>query len=346
MLVHEPIEQETMEDVMRAVQATEFGGPEVLAVREVPEPVAGPGEVVVDVSAADVMFLDTQLRSGWGTEFFELEPPYVPGGAIGGVVSAVGAGVEESWLGKRVATATVASGIGGGRPIGGYAEKALAKADTLVAVADGLSVLQAVALAHDGKSALAVFDRAEIKPGEWVLITAAGGGLGTLLIQFARAAGAHVIAAARGAAKLELATRLGAEVVVDYSEPDWQAAARAATGGTGANVVLDGAGGALGGAAVQAAADGGRFIGYGAAAGGFAELDQADAAARGISALGLFDITGDSTDWHALAQRAQSAVVAGNVEVVIGQTFPLEEADRAHAAIASRATVGRTLLTV
>jgi NADPH:quinone reductase len=109
---------ETMEDVMRAVQATEFGGPEVLVVREVPEPVAGPGEVVVDVAAADVMFLDTQLRTGWGTEFFKLEPPYVPGGAVGGVVSAVGADVDSTWLGRRVATATAASGIGGGQPIG------------------------------------------------------------------------------------------------------------------------------------------------------------------------------------------------------------------------------------
>ncbi|MFQ6397662.1 zinc-binding dehydrogenase [Nocardia sp. KC 131] len=331
---------------MRAVQATEFGGPEVLSMREVPEPVAGPGEVVVDVAAADVMFLDTQLRSGWGAEFFKLELPYVPGGAIGGVVSAVGADVDQAWLGKRVATATAASGIGGGQPIGGYAEKALAKADTLVAVPEGLSVPQAVALAHDGRTALAVFDKAEFVPGEWVLITAAGGGLGTLLIQFARAAGAHVIAAARGAAKLALATRLGADVVIDYSDPDWQAAARAATGGAGVSVVLDGAGGALGGAAAEAAADGARFIGYGAASGGFAELDRTAAEARGITALGLFDITGADTDWHALAERAQAAVATGSVEVVIGQTFSLEEADRAHAAIASRATLGRTLLTV
>ncbi|WP_454198296.1 zinc-binding dehydrogenase [Nocardia sp. Marseille-Q1738] len=330
---------------MRAVQASAFGGPEVLAVRELPDPVAGPGEVVVDVAAADVMFLDTRLRGGWGTDFFAIEPPYVPGGAVSGVVASVGPDVDPAWVGKRVSTPTAASGIGGGLPIGGYAEKALAKAETLAAIPDGLTMTQAVALAHDGKTALAVFERAAVQPGEWVLITAAGGGLGILLIQLARAAGANVVAAARGAAKLELAGRLGATAVVDYSAPDWAAKARAATGGAGVDVVLDGAGGALGEAAVTAAAEGGRFLGYGAAAGEFASLDE-QAAARGITVYGLFDITGADTDWQALAERAQAEVAAGRLEVVIGQTFPLEQADRAHAAIESRTAVGRTLLTV
>ncbi|MBF6299490.1 zinc-binding dehydrogenase [Nocardia amamiensis] len=330
---------------MRAVQASAFGGPEVLAVDELPDPVAGPGEVVVDVAAADVMFLDTRLRGGWGTDFFAIEPPYVPGGAVSGVVASVGTDVDPAWVGKRVSTPTAASGIGGGLPIGGYAEKALAKAETLVAIRNGVTMTQAVALAHDGRTALAVFDRAAVQPGEWVLITAAGGGLGILLIQLAKAAGANVVAAARGAAKLELAGRLGATAVVDYSAPDWAAKARAATGGAGVDVVFDGAGGALGEAAVTASAEGGRFLGYGAAAGEFASLDGV-AAERGVTVYGLFDITGAGTDWQALAQRAQAEVAAGRLEVVIGQTFPLEQADRAHAAIESRTAVGRTLLTV
>lgn len=331
---------------MRAVQVTEFGGPEALTIGEVPEPEAGPGQVVVQVAAADVMFLDTRLRGGWGNDFFPLELPYVPGGAISGVVTAVGADVDPSWIGKRVATATAASGIGGGLPIGGYAEQAVAKVETLVEVPEELSLPQAVALTHDGRTSIAVLDRAAIQPGEWVLITAAAGGLGTLLIQFARAAGAHVVAAARGSAKLELAARLGADAVVDYSTADWAVKARAATGGAGVNVILDGAGGALGEGAIEAAADGARFLGYGNAAGGFVNLDEAVVAARNISALGLFDITGKDVDWNALAERAAAEVVSGRVEVVIGQTFPLEQADRAHAAIESRSAFGRTLLTV
>ncbi|MEV0031181.1 zinc-binding dehydrogenase [Nocardia sp. NPDC050793] len=329
---------------MRAVQAMEFGGPEVLVVREVPDPAPGPGQVVVQVAAADVMFLDTRLRAGWGSEYFKIETPYVPGGAISGVVVEVGADVDPAWLGKRVATSTAASGIGGGQPIGGYAEKALAKAETLIEVPEGLSLTQAVALTHDGKTALAVFDRAAIQPGERVLITAAGGGLGTLLIQLARTAGAYVVAAARGHAKLELAERLGAHAVVDYSEPDWTAKARAATGGAGVDIVLDGAGGELGTAAAETIADHGRFLGYGAAAGEFAELDRDALTARDVAVLGLFDLTGADIDWNALSRRIQATVLAGDVEVVIGQTFPLEDAHSAHAAIEFRKSLGRTLL--
>ncbi|WP_280234304.1 zinc-binding dehydrogenase [Nocardia cyriacigeorgica] len=329
---------------MRAVYATTFGGPDVLEVREAPEPVPAAGEVLVDVSAADVMFLDTRLRSGWGTEFFAVEPPYVPGGAVGGVVTAVGPEVDPSWIGRRVSTRTAHSNVGGGLPIGGYAEKSLAKVETLTTVPEGVTLDQAVALTHDGRTALAVFDRAAIESGEWVLITAAAGGLGTLLTQLARNAGAKVIAAARGKAKLELAERLGASVLVDYSEPGWVDEVRTATGGAGVRVVLDGAGGELGGAAAEALADGGRFIGYGSAAGDFATVDTESAQRRAITVLSLFDVTSDTTDWSALAERALAEVAAGRLEVVIGQTFPLEHADRAHAAIDSRTAIGRTLL--
>ncbi|NNH75954.1 zinc-binding dehydrogenase [Nocardia uniformis] len=331
---------------MRAVEAKAYGGPEVLSVTESADPVAGPGEVVIDVAAADVMFLDVRLRGGWGQDFFPLEVPYVPGGAVAGVVSAVGDGVDASWLGKRVASRTAASGIGGGKPIGGYAEKALAKSETLTVVPDGVRLTQAAALVHDGITALLVADRAAIQPGERVLITGAAGGLGTLLIQLSRAAGATVIAAARGAAKLELAQRLGAQTVIDYSEPDWPEQVRAATDGRGVDAVFDGAGGDIGRAAVSATAVGGRILGYGNAAGDFADFDAEAAAAQNITIVGLFELTGSEVDWNALHDRAFAEVAAGRLEVVIGQTFPLHEASAAHAAIESRSAVGRTLLTV
>ncbi|WP_280346338.1 zinc-binding dehydrogenase [Nocardia neocaledoniensis] len=330
---------------MRAVQVKEFGGPEVLEVGEIPTPRPGSAEVVVDVEVADVMFLDTRLRSGWGQDFFPLSPPYVPGGAIGGVVTAVGAEVDPSWLGKRVVTQTAASGIGGGVPTGGYAEQSLAKAETLVEIDPALSTEQAVALAHDGRTGLAVFDRAAVAPGSWVLITAAAGGLGTLLTQLSVAAGAKVVAAARGTDKLALARRLGASAVVDYSLDGWADQVREITGG-GADLVFDGAGGAIGGSALTAAADKGLFLGYGSAAGDFADVDADAAAARGVSVLGLFDIVGGEVDWQALARRAQREVAAGRLEVIVGQTFPLERAAEAHAAIENRAALGRTLLTI
>jgi NADPH:quinone reductase len=330
---------------MRAVQVREFGGPEVLDLVEVPAPQPGSVEVVVDVEVADVMFLDTRLRGGWGQDFFPLSLPYVPGGAIGGVVSAVGAEVDPRWLGERVVTQTAASGIGGGLPTGGYAEKSLAKAATLTAIPDGLTTEQAVGLAHDGRTALAVFDRAAVQPNSWVLITAAAGGLGTLLIQLSIAAGAHVVAAAGGPEKLALATRLGATAVVDYSVEGWENRARELTGG-GAAVVFDGAGGALGGAALTATADTGLFLGYGAAAGEFAAGDADGAVARGVTVLGLFDIVAEDVDWVSITARAQAAVVEGALEVVIGQTFPIDQVRQAHSAIESRSALGRTLLTI
>ncbi|WP_067891964.1 zinc-binding dehydrogenase [Nocardia vaccinii] len=331
---------------MHVVEVKSFGGPEVLVPAEVSDPVAGPGQVVVNVTAADVMFLDVRLRSGWGRDFFPVEPPYVPGGAVAGVVSAVGADVDPGWIGKRVATATAASGIGGGLPTGGYATRALAKAQTLNEIPAGLDDIRAAALVHDGRTSMMIAERARIRPGEWVLITAAGGGLGTLLTQLATAAGASVIAAARGETKLALARRLGAKVVVDYENPGWADRVREATDGAGVAVVLDGAGGPIGADALSATAPGGRFLGYGNAAGGFLEDRAEYAAAQNITVQTLLEMTRADIDWQVLGRRALAEAAAENLEVVVGQTFPLADAAAAHAAIESRAAVGRTILTV
>ncbi|MQY20583.1 zinc-binding dehydrogenase [Nocardia macrotermitis] len=329
---------------MFAVEAKSFGGPEVLIPVEMSDPVAGPGQVVVDVAAADVMFLDVRLRGGWGRDFFPIEPPYVPGGAVAGVISSVGEGVDPGWIGKRVATATAASGIGGGLPIGGYATRALAKEQTLAEIPDGVDDIRAAALVHDGRTSLMVAEQARFRPGEWVLITAAGGGLGTLLTQWATAAGASVIAAAHGEAKLALAQRLGAKVVVDYEEPDWVDRVREATGGVA--VVLDGAGGPIGTAALRVITPGGRFLGYGNAAGGFVDNPTEYAAAHGITVRMLLEMTKDDLDWQSLGRRPLAEAAAGRLEVVVGQTFPLTDAAAAHAAIESRTAIGRTILTV
>ena len=327
---------------MRAVQAREFGGPEVLVLGDLPQPEPAPEEVRIEVAAADVMFLDTRLRSGWGTDYFPVRPPYVPGGAIAGIVREAGAAVDPSWVGRRVMSVTTASGIGGGVPVGGYAEQALAKANTLIEVPERVSFEQAAALVHDGRMAVALFERAEVHPGDHVLITAAAGGLGTLLIQFAHQAGATVVAAARGRAKLDLTTRLGADVAVDYSETGWADRVLAATGGAGPRIVWDGAGGALGETALGLVADAGRFLGYGAAAGEFVTTTGVERAkARGVDVVGLHDL---DADFDAAARRALAQVAAGNIEVVVGQSFPLEQAHEAHSAIEARAALGRTLL--
>jgi NADPH2:quinone reductase len=321
--------------VMRQVLVNRFGGPEVLEAGKGPDPVAGPGQVVVGMSVADVIFLDALLRSGAGQDYFPLRPPYVPGHGGAGHVIAVADGVDPGWIGRPVVAATLA---------GGYAEQIAVAVGELTVLPDGLGLQEAAALLHDGPTAVNIIDLAGIKEGDWVLVTAAAGGMGVLLVQSARAAGARVIAAARGARKLDLAREVGAEEAFDYTEAGWIDKVRAATGGNGVNVVLDGAGGSLGTAAFDAAAHGGTFVSYGTA-GGFAQVDPHTAAQRGIRTTSLMDLNNSApTEAKARLERALSLAAEGQIRPVIGQTFPLEQAADAHTAIAERSALGKTLL--
>ncbi|MGH8930416.1 MAG: zinc-binding dehydrogenase [Egibacteraceae bacterium] len=334
---------------MRVVQVADFGGPEVLVASDAPDPVAGPGQVVIDVSVVDVLFLDTQLRAGWGRDFFPLTPPYVPGNGVAGQVAGVAEDVDPAWIGRRVIARTGTRARDGGAPAaptGGYAERAVVAVETLVEVPDGLGSREAAALVHDGPTALGLADRAQIRTGEWVLITAAGGSLGVVLLQLARAAGARVIGAARGERKLRLVRELGAEAVVDYTEAGWQDRAREATGGQGVHVVFDGAGGELGEAAFEVATSGARFFAYGAASGRFAAIDPAEAERRDVTMIGIMGQGRTAAQLRRLTEQAIAEAAAGRITPFIGQTFPLERAADAHAAIAARTAIGRTLLLV
>jgi NADPH2:quinone reductase len=326
---------------MRVMEATRFGGPEVLVPGEAPDPVAGPGEAVVAVSVADVLFVDTQIRSGFGAGYFDVKPPYVPGNGVAGEVISVGEGVDPGWAGRRVITHT---GERGGQ--GGYAEKAVARADRLIPVPDSLGLREAAALLHDGPTALGLAERAQLQPGDWVLVLAAGGGMGLLLLQLAHAAGARVIAAARGQRKLDLALQLGADAVADYSEPGWTERVAEATGGAGPDVVFDGVGGQIGRSAFEITASGGQFSAHGAPSGAFTEVDPQQANQRGITVRGIEQVQFAPADLKRLAGRVLSEAAAGLIRPVIGQTFPLEQAAAAHAAIEARSVIGKTLLLV
>jgi NADPH2:quinone reductase len=326
--------------MMRAVEVIQFGGPEVLVPAAVPGPAPGPGEVVIDVAAADVIFLDTLIRSGRAADYFPVRPPYVPGNGVAGLVAAAGDGVEPGWLGRRVMART---GPAGGS--GGYAERAAVPAGQVIAVPDDVSLQAAAAVLHDGVTALALAGLAGMGRGDQVLILGAAGGMGLLLVQLARAAGARVIAAARGAAKLGVAAGLGADVTVDYGEPGWAGRVTEATGGTGPQVVLDGVGGPLGQDAFGIIAAGGRFSAHGGAAGGFARIDRQEAARRQVSVRGLADVQFGPGDRARLAGRALAEVAAGRLRPHVGQVFPLDRAADAHAAIEARTAIGKTLLT-
>ncbi|MFI6920765.1 zinc-binding dehydrogenase [Nonomuraea spiralis] len=319
---------------MRAVVMEEFGGPETLRIRQVEDPVPGPGQVLVAVAYASVTFVETQVRSGNGP-FGRPALPRVPGNGVGGRIVAVGPDVDPVLVGTVVVTTT------GGE--GGYAELALARAQDVVPVPAGLELKDAVALLADGRTALLLHRQAEIRPSERVLVEAAGGGVGSLLVQLAASAGAHVIGAARGVGKAELVTSLGASAYVDYSRDDWLEQLAAATGGAGLDLAYDGVGGRIGTEAIGALRDGGRVSIYGMASGADTVLDEDELRARSIGVIGLTSAPSPAQT-RALIVDALNLAADGALRPVIGQTFPLEAAAAAHQAIESRTTTGKTLL--
>ncbi|MFE2967653.1 zinc-binding dehydrogenase [Streptomyces sp. NPDC059340] len=323
---------------MRAVQVKEFGGPEVLVPVELPDPVPGPGEVVIDVAYVDTIFVETQVRTGWGREWFRVAPPYVPGGGVSGVVGALGAGVPDEWLGRRVTSSVT----------GSYAERAVAAVSALTVVPDALDLRSAAALVHDGVTATGLLELTAVGPTDRVLVLGASGGMGTLLVQLAHEREARVIGVARGDAKLDLVRDLGADDVVDATRDDWVSAARKMLGGAveGADVVLDGVGGDLGAAALPLTADGGRFSAHGAASGGFSPLDTEEAARRGIQLFGIADVQFGPADLRRFTSDVFAAAAAGRLRPVIGEVFPLGRAAQAHAAIEGRGLVGKVVLEV
>ncbi|WP_261727501.1 zinc-binding dehydrogenase, partial [Streptomyces fulvoviolaceus] len=292
---------------MRAAQVQEFGGPEVLTPVNLPDPAPGPGEVLIDVAYADTIFVETQIRSGWGRDYFPVTPPYVPGGGVSGAVTALGPDVPGEWLGRRVVSFVA----------GSYASRAVASTDALTAVPDDLDLLPAAALVHDGVTAAGVLELTAVAPGDRVLILGASGGMGTLLVQLARSRGARVVAAARGPEKQALVRELGAHATIDPTPADWPEQARAALGGA-ADVVLDGVGGQLGTAAFPLAADGGRFSAHGAPSGGFATLDTGEADRRGIKLFGISDVQFGPADLSRLTTYALGEAAEGRLRPVVG----------------------------
>ena len=320
---------------MRAVVLNAFGPPEHLAVEGLPDPCPGPGQVVVAVQVASITFVETQLRAG-SPPHPAMRPalPVVLGNGVGGVVGSVGPDVDPGLVGQVVITTTGGSG--------GYAERVVVPASGLIEVPPGLDLADAVALLADGRTATGLMDVASVQAGETVLIEAAAGGVGSLLVQLARRADATVVAAARGARKLSLASELGADIAVDYSEPDWAARVRAAVGLI--DVVFDGVGGEIGRTSFGLLAEGGRFVPYGMASGAFTPTPDKEAASRRIAVLRF--APADAAAMSELTRRALREAAVGRLRPVIGQVFSLERAADAHAAIAARATIGKTLLLV
>jgi len=225
---------------------------------------------------------------------------------------------------------------------GGYAERVVSSASRLIEVPDAVTMRNAVALLADGRTALALAARAGLRAGETVLVEAAAGGVGTLLVQIARNAGARVVALAGQPRKLALARDLGADLTVDYSRDGWEKQVRDVAGEV--DVVFDGVGGDIGLAAFGLLGVGGRFCPFGMASGSFAPVTPELAEARQVTVRAGAGASPE--ELAALVRTALAEAAADRLRPVIGQEFELPAAASAHAAIEARTTVGKTLLTV
>lgn len=322
---------------MRAALCTAFGPPETLRIDDLPDPVAGPGQVVLDVSCAALNFFDSLIIQN--RYQFKPELPFSPGAECAGVVSAVGPGVDQSWVGRRVAAY---AGWGACR------ERLAVKAEALVPVPDGLSDEVAAGLMVTyGTSLHALRDRAALRPGETLAVLGAAGGVGLAAVEIGRIMGARVIACASSADKLALAREHGAQEAVDYGAADLKESLRALTAGQGVDVVYDPVGGALAEAALRAMAWKGRFLVVGFAAGNIPKIPLNLVLLKGCDILGVFwgAFTEREPDVHArnvadlFAWAAEGRIARGPVHVV-----PLERTGEAIRLIADRKATGKVVV--
>lgn len=322
---------------MEAIRLHQYGPAENLRPETLPDLTPGVGEVRVVVAAAGVQVIDTELRAKGAAGPLPAAPlPMTPGREIAGTVDLLGPGVADSWLGGRVVVHL-------GAASGGYASQAIAKVADLFEI-PALDFATAVAMVGTGRTTMAILDLAALRADDLVLITAAAGGIGNLLVQEARAVGAFVIGAAGGSEKVAVVEDLEANLAVDYKAGDWPDAVREALGGRRITLVLDGVGGELGTAAMNLLGPGGRLVLFGFSSGSPTRLGAYDLIRLGITASAVIGARMAGRDLRPLQTRALEAATSGRWKPLIGNTFPLADAAAAHTAIEQRRTIGKTVL--
>ncbi|MBB4920197.1 quinone oxidoreductase family protein [Streptosporangium saharense] len=317
---------------MRAIVVSATGGPEVLTYTDHPDPEPNPGEVLVDVAASGVNFIDVYHRLGR----YPLSLPFVLGNEGAGTVAAVGEDVTGLSVGDTVAWAGV---------MGSYAEKAVVPASQLLAVPDGIDAEQAAAVTLQGLTAhYLAHSTYEVKPGDDVLVHAAAGGVGLLLVQIAKLRGARVIGTVSTEEKEILARQAGADDVLRYD--GFADAVRDLTG-SGVHVVYDGVGAATFDASLASLRPRGMMALYGQASGPVPPVDP-QVLARGGSlfltrpSMGPYIATRDELAWR--ASDIFGWVASGDLRVHISARYPLSEAAQAHQDLEARRTTGKLLL--
>ncbi|MFB7592090.1 zinc-binding dehydrogenase [Streptomyces sp. NPDC056169] len=330
---------------MHAIRLHAFGPAENLTYEETADPVPAPGQVRIRVAAAGVHLLDTALRLGHTGPFpAPATLPTIPGREVAGTVDALGEGTDPSWLGKRVVAHL-------GMVPGGYAELAVTDAARLHALPEHLGEAEAVAMIGTGRTTLGILRFTELGPDSVAIVPAAAGGIGTLLVQYAKNAGATVVGLAGGPAKVALVEANGADFAVDYKEPDWPEKVRAHLGGRSATVVFDSVGGDTGRAAVDLLGEGGQHLVFGWSGTGLHDgealtFTPEELAERGItseSVLGPVMIQKAGGNVRNLELAALAAATDGSLRPAV-RRFPLADAAEAHRALENRGTTGKVVL--
>ena len=321
---------------MKAVVVNHTGGPEVLELLDKPTPTPGPGQALIRHEAIGLNFIDIYHRTG----LYPMKAPFTPGSEAAGVVETVGEGVTQVKAGDRVAYA-------GGQ--GAYAEMNVVAADRLVHVPAEISFHVAAASMLKGMTAEFLAERVwpALKPGDPVLVHAAAGGVGGILVQWLKHRGQYVIAAVGGDKKAAIARNHGADEVLNYDQEDVAARVREITAGAGVRVVYDSVGKATFEASLASLGKRGLMVCYGNASGPAPAIEPGRLARLGslfLTRPTLFDYIATPAELDAAAATLFGLIGSGVVKIDIGQTWPLTEVRRAHEALEGRATTGATVL--
>jgi NADPH2:quinone reductase len=325
---------------MRAIQFTEFGGPEVLKLVDLEKPVPEGHEVLIEIRAIGVNYADTARRNG---QYVVKTPlPYVPGAEVAGVVCAVGDQVTSVKVGTPVVT------LLGSKKSTGYAEFTIADDWSLIPIPQGVDFTQAVAIPLQGLTAYHVLKTSgQLQEGETVLVHAAAGGVGTLAVQLAKLFGAgKVIATASTEEKLELAKRLGADHLVNYTVDGWEKEIMDMTEGQGIDVALEMAGGKVFEQTLSCLAPFGRLVIFGVASGEQATMFPAQLMAKNHTVTGFFlpQIMRRPILFQSSLKELLRFIQSGQLKLTIGGVYPLDKAAEIHTLLQARHTKGKLVL--
>ncbi len=315
---------------MKAIRIHEFGGAEQLKFDEIDKPSPGAGEVLIKMEAAGINFADTMLRQN--KYLFTPELPFTMGFEVAGTIEEVGEGVEHLQVGSKVVSM---------RRGGCYAEYVKADAQTTYAIPNELNSSEATALLVQGLTALGLLET--LQEGQNILIHAAAGGVGTLLVQLAKLKGAKVIGTASSEEKLDKVRGLGADVGINYTEDDWTQKVNEATDGNGADIIIEMVGGEMGKRNFECLAIKGEMIVYGAASGEDFQIFALSLLGKMQTVRGYNLNLETPANMQRFTGELMQHLGEGKLQISVME-FPLEQAKEAHEAIEGRKTTGKVVL--